>query len=292
MNRSSLFSTLLLLLILAPVAARAEDVFDPDYAVGADAPAIEHGKAATADASPVDPGAVEAEIGFAPSWNSRGGSAGFDLADDGSEQDLYGAITYGVVPDVDVNLGFEFCWLRDEAARGEDGSGPTRGSGLGDLALGARWRFLNVPERALEMAFTAGAVIPTGTRGGPDALGMSQEFWSARGALVATKDLGATTMNGEVALEAPVSGDASGLRSVFQANAAFGVHVLPWLQPEIELNYESTFGIRSQVLAATAGIVAPFGDGYRIVAAVQRGLWGRDTTQTTAAVLSFKSALQ
>ena len=58
-----------------------------------------------------------------------------------------------------------------------------------------------------------------------------------------------------------------GLSSVFQANAAFGVHVLPWLQPELELNFESSFGVRSQVLAATAGVVAPFGAGHRVVAA-------------------------
>jgi hypothetical protein len=277
-----------LLFLLAPAAALAQGDLDDLAPV---APALEHGKAATADASPVDPGALEAEIGLAPSWTHRGGSRGFAIAHEAREQDLYGSLTYGVAPDVDVNVGFDFCWLYDASLRAEDASAPTRGAGFGDLTLGARWRFLNVPERALELAVTAGAVLPTGSSGGADSLGMSQEFWSARGALVATKDLGATTMNAEVGLEAPVSGDAGGLRSVFQANAALGVHVLPWLQPELELNYESTFGVRSQVLAATAGLVAPFGDGYRIVAAVQHGLWSRDTAHSTAALLSFKTAL-
>jgi hypothetical protein len=276
-----------LLLALAPAAALAQEDFDETLAPVA----LEHGKAATADASPVDPGAVEAEIGYAPTRNDRGGSSGFDVADEGHQHSLIGTVTYGVAPDVDANIGFAFGSVYDAAHQHEDGSAPTRGSGLGDVAFGARWRFLNLPERALEMAFTAGAVAPLGTEHRSSEIGLSQEFWSARGAFVATKDLGRATMNGELALEAPISGDAGGLRSVFQANAAFGVHVLPWLQPEVELNYESSFGIRSQLLAATAGVVAPFGAGHRVVVAIQHGLWGQDTTRSTGALLAFKTAL-
>ena len=280
--------TLPLLLLLAPVAALAQDD------LGRDAPsyAIEHGKAATADASPVDPGSVEAELGYAPTWNNRGGSAGFDPADDGHQHSLLGTVTYGVAPDVDVNVGLVLGSIYDAAHQHDDGSAPKRGTGLGDASIGARWRFANLQEHALELAFTAGAVIPTGTQHGPDEIGLSQEYWSARGALVATKDLGSrSTLNAEIAFGAPMSGDAGGLRSVLQANAAFGVHVLPWLQPEVELNYQASFGIRSQVLAATAGVVAPFGNGHRVVAAVQQGLWGQDATRTTAALLAFKTAL-
>jgi hypothetical protein len=283
----TLRSALLALVALSPLAASAsagDDVAYPPVA-------IEHGKAATADASPVDPGAVEAELGYAPVWNDRGGTSGFDVADAGHQHAFYGAMTYGVAPDVDVNVGLLFGSVYDAAHQHDDGSAPKRGSGLGDVTVGARWRFLNLEERAFELAFTAGAVIPTGSRHSTSEIGLSQEYWSARGALVATKDVGLTTWNAEVAIGAPMSGDAGGLRSVFQANAAFGVHVRPWLQPELELNYQSSYGVRSQQLAATAGLVAPFGDGHRIVAAVQRGLWGEATVQTTAALLTFKTAL-
>ena len=70
--------------------------------------------------------------------------------------------------------------------------------------------------------------------------------------------------------------------------------MLPWLQPEVEVNYEkaSGAGVDEQVLALTGGLVMPFGDGYRVVAAVQHGVWGRNTAQVTAGVLSFKAAFE
>jgi hypothetical protein len=257
-------------------------------AAGAEAPpAPEHGKAATADASPVDPGVLEAELGYAPAWNNRGGGAGFDVAERGSVHDLSGTLTYGVVSDVDLKLSTGFAAVHDSASL------PRRGNGATDLAVGARWRLLNLADRAFELAVLADAVLPTGTRGSAKRLALSQEFWSARGALAATKDFGAVTTNAELALEAPVSGDAGGLRSIAQVNGAIGWQVMPWLQPELELNYQhdAALGPDAQVLAITAGVVAPFGEGHRVVAAVQQGVWGRNTTQTTAAVLSFKTAL-
>lgn len=274
-----------LLLLASPTLARAQD----DW--GAPALALEHGKAATADASPVDPGLLEAEIGYTPSWNDRGGSLGFDHAEDAHQHALFGTVTWGVAPDVDVNVGATVGAIYDAGHHHDDGSAPKHGSGIGDVAFGARWRFLNLQERALELALTVGAVAPTGTHHDTDRIGLSQGYWSGRAALVATKDIGRATVNGELALGAPLSGDAGGLRSVVQANAAFGVHVLPWLQPEVELNYQSYLGLRSQVLAATAGVVAPFGAGQRIVVAVQQGIWGQNATQTTSALVAFKTAL-
>jgi hypothetical protein len=44
------------------------------------------------------------------------------------------------------------------------------------------------------------------------------------------------------------------------------------------------------VLAVTAGLVAPFGGGHRIVAAVQQGVWGRNVGQTTTGIFAFKTA--
>jgi hypothetical protein len=195
---------------------------------------------------------------------------------------------------VDVKLAAGFGAVYDAAHQHADGSAPRRGRGLSDVAVGARWRFLNVPERALELAVTADAVVPAGSRHTATQIGMTQEFWSARGALVASKDLGAWTANAELALGAPVPGDGGGLRSVAQVNAAVGYQARPWLQPELELNYQhqAALGPDAQVLAVTAGVVAPIGAGHRVVAAVQQGVWGRDTSQTTAAVLSFKTALR
>ena len=282
-------STLLALLLLQPAVALAAE----ELPVEATAPelAIEHGKAATADASPVDPGAVEIEVGYAPEWNDRGGARGFEASQPANTHAFTTAITYGVVRDVDVKVAGGFGTAFDAGTLRPDGSAPRYGQGLTDLVFGARWRILNRAEQGLEVALVGEAVAPTGAQHTPTQVGLTQEYWSARGALVATKDFGRLSMNGELGAGAPVSGDAGGLRSVLQANVAVGYHVLPWLQPELELNYASELGPDSQVLAATAGVVVPFGAGNRIVAAVQHGLWGKNAPETTSALFAFKSAL-
>lgn len=291
------------LLAALPVSPFAQEVDDDDSASVADfapddddsrvtsAPAPEHGKAATADASPVDPGVLEVEVGYAPVWSERGGVAGFHLAENAFAHGFGGTLTYGVVSGLDVKLSSGFGAVYDRTARLADPAAPVDGAGASDLGVGARWRFLQLSEQSLELAVTADATIPTGTSAGPHRLGLSQEFWSARGALVATKDWGDFTANGEVAWATPISGDAGGLRSVAQVNAAVGWQVAPWLQPELELNYQAAIGPGSHVLTATAGVVAPFGAGNRVVAAVQHAVWGQNATQTSGAILAFKTAL-
>ena len=253
----------------------------------------EHGKAATADASPVDRGTLEAELGYAPIWHHRRGFGSFDTRTTGYTHGLAGTLTYGVLADVDVKLSAGVANTYDPAHLHDDGSAPRHGSGPTDPTVGARWRFLNLPGRTLELAVIADVVLPMGSRHVPNAVGLTQDYWSARGALVATRDLGALTASVELALAAPISGDARGLRSVAQVNAALGYQLTAWLQPELELNYTqaAAYGPGARVLAVTAGVVAPLGGVHRVVAAVQQGLWGRNTPQATAVVLSFKTAL-
>ena len=239
----------------------------------------------------MDPGAIEIEVGYAPVWNDRGGSRGFEVSQQAYTHAFTTAITYGVVRDVDVKVAGGFATAFDAGTVRPDGSTPRYGKGLTDLVFGARWRFLNRAEQGLELALVGEAVSPTGAPQTPTQVGLTQAYWSARGALVATKDFGRLSMNGELAACVPVSGDAGGLRSILQANVAVGYHVLPWLQPELELNYASELGPDAQVLAATAGVVVPFGAGNRIVAAVQHGLWGKNAPETTSALFAFKSAL-
>lgn len=277
-------------LLSLPLSPLAQDLPEDELVARDDAP--EHGKAATADASPVDRGAFEAEVAYGPTFNDPGGVSGFDRASSGYAHGLAGTLTYGAYPDVDVKLSTGFARVYDAAHQHADGSSPKHGGGMTDTTLGARWRFLNVPEHALELAVTTEVVLPLGADHTATAIGLTQGFWSARGALVATKDLGALTTNAEVALTAPVSGDAGGYRSTAQVNLAAGYQLNRALQPELELNYShaSSLGPDAQVLAVTAGVVAPMSGGRRVVAAVQQGLWGRNTTQTTSAVIAFKTS--
>ena len=290
-SRTWLLAVLLAALPTAPLAQDDDDDGDDQRTSSAASLSPEHGKASTADASPVDPGVLEVELGYAPVWNERGGLAGFHLAENAFAHGFSGTLTYGVVAGLDVSVSSGFGTVYDRTPRLADPAAPVYGAGATDLGLGARWRFLQLTEQALELAVTADATIPTGASAGPHRLGLSQEFWSARAALVATKDVGAFTANGEVAWATPISGDAGGLRSVAQVNGAVGWQVASWLQPELELNYQAAIGPGSQVLTAIASVVAPFGAGHRVVAAVQHGVWGRNAAQTSGAILSFKTAL-
>jgi hypothetical protein len=72
---------------------------------------------------------------------------------------------------------------------------------------------------------------------------------------------------------------------------AVGYHVRHWLQPELELNYQASFGADAHAVAVTVGVVVPWGGGHRIVAAVQQGVFGWNTPPTTGGVLAYKRAL-
>jgi hypothetical protein len=259
---------------------------DPEIAARPSPVAVEHGKAAPADASPVDPGVVELELSYAPLWSG-------DLLGAGPGASTHAwslAAAYGVAPDVDVAIAGTFASARD-GTQPDASTAPRRGSGLGDLVASARWRFVNLPERALEVALVASAVLPVGSRGSATELAISQGYWSGRAALVATKDVGRWTTGAEVACAAPVAGDARGLLASAQANLAVGYHVRHWLQPELELNYQASFGADAHAVAVTVGVVVPWGGGHRIVAAVQQGVFGWNTPPTTGGVLAYKRAL-
>jgi hypothetical protein len=226
----------------------------------------EHGKAGTADASPVSPGSFELEVGYAPVWSDAYLAVGLAQPQVASTHGLTVAAATGLVTDVDVKLSTVFATTYDGGHLHADGSAPKEGSGVGDLRLGARWRFLSVPRSALELAVIGETVVPVGTRHTATQIGLSQEFWSGRLALAGTMDLGRATFNVELGYMSPLAGKTEGARPVFQANLAAGYHLSTWLQPEVEVNYQRSVGTDAHVLAVTAGIVAPWGAASRIVA--------------------------
>ncbi len=130
-------------------------------------------------------------------------------------------------------------------------------------------------------------------RSGPDRLGTSQEFWSWENVLVATKDWGPWTANGEIGYSLPFGEKKGSARGVFFANTAVGFQILDWLQPEVELNYFKEFvaeGDPGQALALTAGLVLPVHDRLRIMIGVQRGVWGRNIEQPTTLQMAVKTS--
>lgn len=252
-------------------------------------PRPEHGKINTADPSPVDPGSFEIEAGYAHVrsrrlWDRDGDSQSRRLLEECSASL---AATAGVIENLDVTVAGCYDWLRDNEGD------PDAGEHFGDLALGARYRFLNDGGRRLEAAWLGGLTAPAGSRTCRRELGTSQECWSLDQSLVVTKDWGRWTANAEAGYSLPFGEHRDDSRGVLSANLAAGCQVLGWLQPEAEFNYAREI-LRNagdpEVLAGTAGLVMPLGEALRVNAGVQQGLWGRNADRATTFLLAIKVA--
>lgn len=259
---------------------------------------VEHGKINTADASPVDPGHFEIEPSFSYTrakryWDSAGDSHVRGVL---REENMGVSLTAGVVENLDVNISGGYSWLKDadnDFDPGDGQVGPTTGHDFGDLSFSGRYRFYNNEAQQLEMAYIAGMTIPTGSSSDGDAIGTSQEFWSLDQTLVATKDWGLWTVNVDVGYALPLGNKREDARGTLNSDIALGYQVLPWLQPEVELNYihdylENTAD--AQALAATLGLIMPINELLRVNLGVQQGLWGENTYKATTVVMAVKFA--
>jgi hypothetical protein len=257
----------------------------------------EHGKINMPDASPVDPGHYEVEVaysyGFAKKeWNNSGKeiSRGFE-----SEQSFELSATAGVSDDFDVSVSFGHTRAKDKDNDfdGDGNPGPLAGDGFGDLNIGGRWRFIQNENLHLDVAYIGGFTIPTGTGSDQNEIGTSQEYWSLNQTLVASKDWGNWTANMDVGFALPFGDKRGDARGTFNADLAAGYQALPWLQPELELNYSRSFVAGSNdasALAITAGLVMPINDRWRINAGVQQGLWGINADKSTLFSVAVKNA--
>ena len=255
----------------------------------------EHGKINTSDASPVGAHVFEVEASYGPSWSLRGGGD-FDRSARGAVYPLGLSVTYGIVDDVDVNVSLGYATVYDSAYSGDDSHpvGPAHGHGFTDTTAGLRWRFLSRPDWGLDLAVISDFVLPTGADAAPDRVGLSQVYWSFENALVVSKDFGPLTANAELGYSLPFGSERGDERGTLFANLAGGWQVLPWLQPEVELNYEHSYEASStpdaDLLYLTGGVVAPFGKGYRVAAGAQYAVWGRHTGQSVTGTVAFKWA--
>ena len=259
---------------------------------------LEHGKINTLDASPVDPGHLEIESSYTStfiqhSWDNDGHSHSREQA---RAQILGLAATIGVMADVDVAVSGSYLWLEDKQNDFDpaDGvRGPESGHNLGDLNISGRYRFFASKEHSLEMAYIGGVTVPTGSSSSRNEIGTSQDFWSFNQALVATKDWGKWTANVDVGYALPFGDNRAQARGMFKADVAVGYQVLPWLQPEVELNYSHTLFAKAddqEVVATTVGLVMPINEHVRVNVGVQQGLWGRNTDKATSLYAALKWA--
>ena len=251
--------------------------------------AIEHAKLNTADASPVEPGHFELETGYAWTRDRHAWDGDGDVHRRGLARDQAAglALTVGLLTNVDVNIGLDYLWLRDD-----DNVAPTTGEGIGDLSFGGRYRFFTSEQYGIEAAWISGFTAPTGKKGNDDELGTSQEFWSWDNSLVLTKDWERWTINAEVGWSQPFGVKRGDDRGTLIANLAAGYQLLRWLQPEAELNYSRAFDhgeADESALDVTAGLVMPLNDCLRVNLGLQQAVWGENTEKITTALLAVKA---
>lgn len=265
--------------LLLASAARAQAPDEPSP------PAPDHGKVATDDATPAGAGTREVELAYVPSVTHHGGGR-FEQAAHAHVNAFAVTALVGVTDDLDLKLTGGFAHAMDRS----DPAMATRGSGLTDLTFGSRWRLLASAPRALDVMLTTAVVAPVGHEATPGSLGLTQGFWSVRNALVASKDWGRVTGNAEVALTVPVGGGAGTFRSATCGNLAVGYAVLPWLQPLVEANYDlARSAVTSQRVAVTAGVNLTGSGGTRLMAGVQRAVWGRNVVESTSGLVALKT---
>jgi hypothetical protein len=285
----SLGTMALIPLLLAPFPAAGaaptvalEASADPDSH-----PSLEHGKAFTGDATPVEPGHVEVELAYAPSWWATAGT--LDRLS-GQQHQVSLATGVGLARDVDARLVVGW-GLVQEARAG--GSAPVAGSGVADTTLAVRWRFLSLDEPALDLAVSAAVTAPTGSAGTEERPGTGLGTWGIGGAILASADWGRFTASAELGFSAPVGARVSNDVGLLVCNLGVGWQWLPLLQPELELNYqhelESGGEPAERVLWATAAVVLP-ADPVRLVVGARFPVWSAGTSVGPMATAAFKVA--
>jgi hypothetical protein len=269
------------------VAAAADVAVETRLDPAPEAPPCEHGKAFTGDATPVEPGHVEVEFAYAPTWWATAGAVD---RQEGQQHQLGLGVGVGLLRDVDVRLVLS--WAVVHAAPEAPGA-PVHGSGLADTTVAARWRFLHIAEPAIDLAVSAAFTIPTGVRASPERLGTGGEAWSLGGSIAASADWGRFTTGLEIGFSAPLQRAGSNDVGLLVCNGAVGYQALPWLQPALELNYQHEIETGEerdeQVLWTTAALVLPL-DPVRVLVGARFPVLARNAAVGPMATAAVKVA--
>jgi hypothetical protein len=263
----------------------------PAMALAADPPEL--AKAATEDAGTVEAGDWEFAAGAATTWSDRGWDAEGTSADRGGTargNSVELGLKYGLIDNLDV--GVAVGWARESDQAAAEAGDPESGSGLTDIDMGLKWRFLAQDEDRFSMALTAGAAAPMGRGIHENEIAVASEDWSLRGGVVATGWVDRIAYSTALELVRPLGEAADETRYELAWDAAVGIQVLPWLQPEIELHYQTAKAVEgddTSVWSGTIGLLAPL-ESCRLAVAWTRGLAGRSADQGDEIAASYTTS--
>ena len=188
------------------------------------------------DAFPVEVGRTELELGYLYSTAARAFDDGGDTFSRGDNATHVGGVIakHGFTSFLDVAIGIFGAYSQDDDE-------PERSiTGLGDLFVGAKWRFLGEGDDGLHLAYQPGLSIPVGKHDDDKNLSPGLGFWTFDQRLVATL-IERRWVGGVSAGFFLPFGDRNGARGFASANLGLGYQLTPWLKPELELNYVREF---------------------------------------------------
>ncbi len=253
---------------------------------------VEPAKLATADAAPVDPGALEIAFGLTHTQARTLFDADRLRQDRGSvgrETALGLGLTYGVMENLDVGVGLGVARVQES-----DGD-PDHGAGLQDVDLGAKWAFWSHGEgdRSCAVALLPGITIPTGTRDDtPDTIPTGSRAWAVGLTLATSGQVGPWSLNADIG-QSQYQGseeDREGTRGSTAANGAIGLAVTPWLQPEVDLSWSQDQveeGDAPWAVTLTAGAQVTLESGRLSLGLAQVIAGAQDTDATLTLLAGF-----
>ena len=284
MCRQFLFSLLMVGLFLVGSSLVQAQEYAPPWHQSRSHILCEHAKVNTEDATPVDPGSFELELGYGLVYAKDFFNDKWEKRSRGTlrEHSLGLAFTMGIVEGLDLGVEKGYVELRDDE---EDAR---KGQGLSDMGVGFKWRFYAEEEDDLGIAWVGGVVAPSGRSEAKDRLGITQDFWSTDQALVMTQDFDETTINMAVTASLPLE-RVKGYDGTLAADLAMGYHVAQGLQPELEINYAHDFqaGTDADSVGITAGLIVCLPAGFRVNTGIQQIVAGRNVDKATSFIFAL-----
>ncbi len=205
---------------------------------------VEPGKINTNDAGVLEPGQVELQPGYAVFYSDRAyDGAGRSRPDSSVKQDLVATqLTFGVVPDFDVNLMAGLAGGHDSQA----GTDPFTSQpfllsdhSLSDITFGTRWRFYQDEDQGLALAYLTYTTFPTAQHGSDQGLSLSQEVATLAHRLVVQKELGHWSLLADLGFLHPLASNGPGFELGLSASVAAGYQLTEDFQPLVEVSYNN-----------------------------------------------------
>lgn len=257
---------------------------------------VEPAKLATADAMPLDPGAMEVALGLgwsrAASVYDQHGDAQ-DRGGDLTRRGLTMGFNAGLYKDLDAGVSIGWSRIRDDAADPSSGSGPT------DLGLGAKWRIWqrDTGESSWATALLPSVAVPMGRgQDAGDDIPTASRFWTAGLAAACSGHIGRLALNADVGFVCACGSDEdrAGYRGNTTADVAVGYQMTATIQPELDLSWSRDRveeGTAPRSLTLTAGAEIGLAHG-RLGLGVQRVIDGVQTDRSTTLLAALTIPLQ